>query len=197
MILSLYKKLKIAILTRRIKKYAVCSNDVVFYSTARCTNTGDIQNVKIGKHCYIGSNLVALFGGKISIGDNVYIGPNSTVYCKENVSIGNEVIIANNVVIMDNNNHPVSPAKRREMSLADDYINSELWGWRDAKSAKVTICDNVWIGRDVRIMKGVTIGEGSVVALGSIVTHDVPPYTVVAGNPARVVKKLDDINDTQ
>ena len=56
--------------------------------------------------------------------------------------------------------------------------------------ARLMIQDNVWIGRDSRIMKGVTVGKGSIVALGSIVTKDVSPYTIVAGNPAKVVKQL-------
>ena len=57
--------------------------------------------------------------------------------------------------------------------------------------------DNVWLGRDCRIMKGVTVGKGSIVALGAIVTKDVPPYTVVAGNPAKVVKQLPSPEDAE
>jgi acetyltransferase-like isoleucine patch superfamily enzyme len=99
-------------------------------------------------------------------------------------------VIANNVLIVDNNNHPTDPSMRLQMSACDDFLNDELWSWKYADSKPIVIEDNVWIGRDSRIMKGVTIGRGSIVALGAVVTKDVPSYTIVAGNPARVVKNL-------
>ena len=104
--------------------------------------------------------------------------------------VSSNVIIANDVILLDNNNHPVSPEMRLKMSACEDFINDELWSWKYAESAPVVIEENVWIGRDARIMKGVTVGKGSVVALGAVVTHNVPAYCVVAGNPARVVKEL-------
>ena len=76
------------------------------------------------------------------------------------------------------------------MSFCDNFMTDKLWSWEFAESSPIKICDNVWIGRDARILKGVTIGEGSIVALGAIVTKDVPPYSIVAGNPASVVKYL-------
>ena len=76
------------------------------------------------------------------------------------------------------------------MSECEDFMRDSLWSWEYAESKPIVIKDNVWIGRDCRILKGVTVGEGSIVALGAIVTKDVPPYTVVAGNPAKVVKQL-------
>ena len=79
---------------------------------------------------------------------------------------------------------------RLKMSQCDSFLTDELWSWKYADSLPIVIEDNVWIGRDSRILKGVTVGKGSIVALGAIVTHDVPPYCVVAGNPAKVVKRL-------
>jgi acetyltransferase-like isoleucine patch superfamily enzyme len=67
---------------------------------------------------------------------------------------------------------------------------SELKNWDVVKMASIKIQDKVWLGMNVTVLKGVTIGEGSVVAAGSIVTKDVPPWTLVAGNPARVIKEL-------
>ena len=180
---------------KKLKK-RFCSNAIVdpneltWFSGAVCQNTGSIDMVRIGKHCTIGCLLQALYGGKISIGDNTYIGPNTIIQSKESVNIGNNVIIANNVLIVDNNNHPTDPSMRLKMSGCEDFLHDELWSWKYADSAPIIIEDNVWIGRDSRIMKGVRVGEGSIVALGAIVTKDVPPYTIVAGNPARVVKHL-------
>lgn len=155
-----------------------------------CHNTGPREHVLIGEHCTIGGLLQALYGGKIQIGNRTYIGPDSIIQSKESVVIGNNVIIANNVLIVDNNNHPTDPQMRLKMSACDDFLHDELWSWKYAESKPIVIEDNVWIGRDSRIMKGVTVGRGSIVALGAIVTKNVPPYTVVAGNPAKVVKHL-------
>ena len=168
----------------------IVSNDVALLAGAHCQNTGAPQMVEIGTHCTIGCLLQALFGGRIAIGNNTYIGTQTIIQSKESVSIGNNVMISNNVLIVDNNNHPIEPEMRLKMSACEDFMNDELWSWKYAESKPVIIEDNVWIGRDSRILKGVTVGKGSIVALGSIVTKDVPPYTIVAGNPAKVVKHL-------
>lgn len=164
--------------------------DFTLFPGGECQNTGGKEKVSIGRHCTVGALLQAFYGGEIHIGNNTYIGPGSIIQSKERVCIGDGVIIANNVLIVDNNNHPVDPTMRLQMSACNDYLHDELWGWKYADSSPIVIEDNVWIGRDSRIMKGVTIGKGSIVALGAIVTKDVPPYTIVAGNPAKVVKQL-------
>lgn len=163
---------------------------LTIFSSVSCKNTGAPEMVSIGEHCTLGCLLQALYGGRITIGENTYIGPQTIIQAKEPITIGNNVIIANNVLIVDNNNHPTAPDMRLKMSACDNYLTDELWTWKYADSKPVIIEDNVWIGRDSRILKGVHIGKGSIVGLGAIVTKDVPPYTVVAGNPARVVKQL-------
>lgn len=179
---------------RRKKKFCkracVDSKTLTLFANATCQNTGETDNVKIGTQCTLGCLFQAFYGGKISVGDNTYIGPQTIIQSKELITIGNAVIIANNVLIVDNNNHPTSPDMRLKMSACNDFLNDELWSWKYADSKPIVIEDNVWIGRDSRIMKGVTIGKGAIVALGAIVTKDVPPYTIVAGNPATVVKKI-------
>jgi acetyltransferase-like isoleucine patch superfamily enzyme len=71
-----------------------------------------------------------------------------------------------------------------------------LWNWNEHVDRKpIVIEDNVWIGERSTILKGVTIGRGSVVGCNSVVTHDVPPYCVVAGNPARIVKRLNKMDN--
>ena len=71
-------------------------------------------------------------------------------------------------------------------------FSNENWEWCHAQSAPVIIEDNVWIGQYCTILKGVRIGKGSIVATRAVVTKDVPPYSIVAGNPAKVVKKIED-----
>jgi acetyltransferase-like isoleucine patch superfamily enzyme len=100
--------------------------------------------------------------------------------CADRITIGNRVLIAHFASIYDNNNHPIDPgARAKNMPIGKDDF------------APVVIEDDVWIGAHAVVLKGVTIGRGSVVAMGSVVTKDVPPMTVVAGNPARVVKQID------
>ena len=70
-------------------------------------------------------------------------------------------------------------------------FHTPAWRWENSEHAPIVIGDNVWIGEYSAILKGVTIGEGSIVASHSVVTKDVPPYTIVAGNPARIVKHLE------
>lgn len=183
-------KIKNKKIRQSFRKYSVHPDDTVFLQGAACRNTGARENVCIGTHCTMGGSVICLYGGNLSVGNNTYIGSQTSLQSKESITIGNDVMIANNVLIIDNNNHPTSPAMRLKMTRCDDYMNDELWSWKYAESAPIVIEDNVWIGRDARIMKGVTIGKGSIVALGAVVTKDVPPYSVVGGNPAKVLKQL-------
>ena len=186
----LKEKLRHKAVVRSFERSSQFDKATVFMPGASCRNTGIKENVVIGSHCVMGGGCIALYGGKISIGNNVYIGPGTSLQAKESITVGDNVIIANNVILLDNNNHPTSPEMRLKMSACKDYLHDELWTWQYAESAPIVIEENVWIGRDARILKGVTIGKGSIVALGAVVTKDVPPYSVVAGNPARVVKEL-------
>ena len=188
------KKLLKEIRNKKVKKNfkisAVVGAETKILYPASCLNDGVKEKIYIGSHSCISATLQALCGGKIKIGNNVYIGSHTVIQSKESIEIGNDVIISNGVLIVDNNNHPVEPEARLEMSQCDDFLTDEKWTWKYAKSKPIKICDNVWIGKNAVIMKGVTVGKGAVVALGAIVVHDVPEYTVVAGNPARVVKEL-------
>jgi len=190
MLLRILKKISLSSKKKEFQKNAVLGTNIQFSYSSGCVNMGRKEDITIGNHGCCFCLLQALYGGKIEIGNNFYIGTGTVLQSKEKIIIGNNVIISNNVLIVDNNNHPVSPKKRVKMSLCYDYMNDPLWTWKDAISKPIIIEDNTWIGRDSVIMKGVTIGKGSVVALRSVVTHDVPPFTVVAGNPARVVKKI-------
>ena len=122
--------------------------------------------------------------------------------CKENVALGDHVLISWNVFISDYDGHPVEPAqRRRQIDHIHDNVFAAFRRRREPKeeekylptfsSMPVTIGSNVWIGANATILKGVRIGDDSVVGTSAVVTKDVPPRSVVAGNPARVVRVLD------
>ena len=174
---------------REFAMNSVHASDLVVRFTSHCTAQNK-YDIVIGKRCEIKGQLFSFEGGKILIGNNVFMNYNSFIGSMEAVTIGNDVIIATNVRIFDNNNYPTSPTQREMMSHNDFY--GELWTWKYAEHKPVVIGDNVWIGEFSAILKGVTIGKGSIVASHSVVTKDVPPYVIVAGNPARVVKRLEE-----
>ncbi len=102
-----------------------------------------------------------------------------TICAAESVRIGNDVLIGANSIVTDFDFHPLDPVERHL------YPN-------DGASAPVVIEDDVFVGMHCLILKGVTIGTGSVVGAGSVVTRDVPAHCVVAGNPAQVVRQATD-----
>ncbi len=109
------------------------------------------------------------------IGNNVGMS-GSTICASKNVKIGNNVLIGSGCIISDTDAHPIHPFDR----------NNHL----KTKTSPITIENNVFIGARCIILKGVRIGQGSVIGAGSIVTKDVPPMCVVAGNPARIIRHL-------
>lgn len=156
---------------------------------ARCINqSGSKSNIIIGSMCDIDAVLQTQGDGKIIIGDYTTIRYDSFVGAIEKIEIGHHVIISNHVTIYDNNNHPTDATTRKKM--CESGFTSDLWKWKYSNHKPVKICNNVWIGEKATILKGVTIGEGAVVACNSVVVHDVEANTIVAGNPARIVKRL-------
>jgi galactoside O-acetyltransferase len=137
--------------------------------------------------------------GKITIGQHSYIGGGNTLISRNKIEIGKDVVISWGCWIYDHNSHSLNWENRCEDidaylqsfrncdRLKNTYVSKN---WEMVKSAPIKICDKVWIGFNSIILKGVTIGEGAIVGAGSVVTKDVPAWTVVAGNPARVVKEI-------
>jgi acetyltransferase-like isoleucine patch superfamily enzyme len=145
---------------------------------------GSPMRIIIGDNVTL-SGVTTLVGSKLAlnptltVGDGTYIGYQTTIVSGRGVRIGRHVLIANRVFIAADDGHPLEAAAR---------IANEPARPQDVKT--ITIGDAAWIGEAATVLKGVTIGEGAVVAAGAVVTKDVAPYTVVAGNPARVVKEL-------
>ena len=134
----------------------------------------------------LGCHLFSSHHGKIEIGNNVKIGSRSQILCVDKVVIGDYTAIATDVTIVDNNNHPINPEYREFMRTTPH--NSDARSWIHSDHKPVILGRNCWIGSDVRIQKGVTIGDNSVIAACSVVTKDVPANCIAAGNPAKIVK---------
>jgi acetyltransferase-like isoleucine patch superfamily enzyme len=120
-----------------------------------------------------------LYDPELIIGDDTFIGHGCSLNVARSICIGRHCLIAGSVRLADFDGHPVDADRRR----AKEPTPPE--GIRP-----IVIGDDVWIGTQAIILKGVTVGDRSIVAAGAVVTRDVPPDVVVAGNPARVVKHL-------
>lgn len=138
------------------------------------------KNIFIGDDFHIGKDfLLAVYGvkGKIVIGNNVNCQHRVRISSYEGVQIGNNVLMGSDILIIDNN-HAINPNGQ--------YIHDG-----EIISKPVVIGDGCWIAEKCIILPGVTIGENSVIGAGSVVTKDVPPYSIAVGNPAKVVKTYD------
>lgn len=122
----------------------------------------------------------------VEIGEGTFLGK-SLLVSAGRISIGDGVLISWGVTIVDHNSHSLKWVDRQK-----DYYNWRLGrkDWKQVVVSPVVIGDRVWIGFNAIVLKGVTIGEGAIVGAGSVVTCDVPPHTIVAGNPARVIREL-------
>ncbi|QHT72144.1 acyltransferase [Rhodocytophaga rosea] len=127
--------------------------------------------VKIWSH--IGKTQLSVGkGALLSIGDHTFINTGVIISVRSKVSIGKYCQIANQVIIMDNDFHGVENRDTPEIPQP------------------IIIEDNVWLATRCMILKGVTIGKGAVVAAGAVVTKDVPPYTLVGGVPAKIIRTI-------
>ena len=194
-IICLIHSAYIKILTK--VNYYICTafctveNKVIFHLGAKVLNAQkDKSKIKIGTNTHIrGEIFIFGHGGEVEIGKLCYIGENTRISSAGKISIGNNVLIAHAVNIIDNNSHPTDFLERRLHFL--EIITNGHPKKIFLNEKNLTIEDDVWIGFGATILKGVTIGKGAIIAACSVVTKDVPPFSVVAGNPAKVVKILD------
>lgn len=147
--------------------------------------------VSVGDRSHLDGRLVVQGDGQILIGRHCSFRSGTYIGSSARIKIGDRVFGAEDIFITDNNNHPTAIADRREMAITPP--NSPLWKWTNplVVASPVSLGDDVWLGRGCVILKGVTIGSGSIVGASAVVTKDVPPGSLVVGNPARVVRQLD------
>jgi acetyltransferase-like isoleucine patch superfamily enzyme len=147
--------------------------------------------VRIGRGAstYLGTMFDVGPGGRVTLGEHALVN-GARIICDAEVVIGDFCLISWNVVLMDTYRVSLDPVqRRRELERAAQGRPRRLAA--NVPARPVRIGRNVWIGFDACVLPGVTIGEGAVVGARSVVAGDVPPYTVVAGNPARVIRRLE------
>ena len=118
---------------------------------------------------YAGSRINVNQGAKLTLGSG-YMNHDCAMDCFDSITVGHHVVISERVVLRDSDNHSIKDSEKATVS------------------APIVIKDHVWIGMNAIVLKGVTIGEGAIVAAGSVVNKDVPAHCLVAGVPAKVVK---------
>jgi acetyltransferase-like isoleucine patch superfamily enzyme len=144
--------------------------------------------LRIGSSSQLSAQLVfEAAGSAISIGSRSFVGSGTVIDASRSISIGDDVLISSEVLIFDHDSHSLDFTGRAE--------DVRLWlrgekDWSRVPRAQVTIGDKCWIGARAIVLKGVTLDEGAVVGAGSVVTRDVPAFTLVAGNPARAIRAL-------
>lgn len=180
-------------LLRRLAGRATCvkADSSRLLSSARIINfSGSNESISIGAGTVVrGELLVFAHGGRITIGEWCYVGEGTRLWSGKSIVIGNRVMISHNVNVFDNQTHPIDAGQRhkhfrhimekghpREIELGDSPVRIE---------------DDAWISANSIILKGITVGKGAIVGAGSVVTRDVPPLTIVGGNPARRLRDVD------
>ena len=165
--------------------------NATYYADARVYNLqNDTSKIVIKENTHIrGELLIFRSGGSISIGSGCYLGENSRIWSQSKIVIGDNVLISHNVNIHDTNSHSIDYYERRKdfSRLIQEGHSSEN---DHILTQPISIGNDVWIGFNAIILKGIKIGDGAIIAAGSIVTKDVPPFTLVGGNPAEYIKDL-------
>lgn len=128
----------------------------------------------VGENCTVEQPLFCTYGSNVTVGDNFFLNVNGKLMDSGKITIGNNVFIAPNVSII---------TEEHAMDIEQRAAGLEY-------ARPVTIGDNVWICTGAIILPGVTIGNGSVIGAGSVVTKDIPPKCLAAGNPCRIIKEL-------
>jgi acetyltransferase-like isoleucine patch superfamily enzyme len=126
-------------------------------------------------------------GAVIRIGSRSQVGGRTLLDASERIEIGDDVLVSFDVLITDNDSHSLRFSERA--GDVADWTEGRK-DWTHVARAPVRVMDKAWIGARAILLKGVTVGEGAMVGAGSVVTRDVPPWHLAAGNPARVIREL-------
>lgn len=153
-------------------------------------------SLSVGNSCILlHENIFESENGYISIGNGTFINGGTRLISRTSITIGNNVTIAWGCMIYDHDSHSLDYRDRmadqeqqlRDWSSGNIIANKK---WETVNSKPIVIGDNVWLGFDVVVLKGVTIGEGAIIGAKSVVTRDIPAWSVAAGNPAKVIKTI-------
>ena len=146
-------------------------------------------NIIVGDHSLVqGAVVTECEGSVVKIGNNVFIGGGTLFDCVQSITVEDDVLISYDCLFADSDNHSVRYSIRKK-DLAD-WKDGQKHDWQTTLTSPIKISKGVWIGARVIVLKGVEIGEGAVVGAGAVVTRNVPPWTIVAGNPAKVIREI-------
>ncbi|WP_035677575.1 acyltransferase [Bradyrhizobium liaoningense] len=150
---------------------------------------GDTDRIVVGAQSRIlGELMTFAHGGEIRIGEWCYVGEGTRIWSAASIDMGNRVLISHSANVFDSLTHPIGAAARHEQvrQIFTTGHPREI----SLDEHPVRICDDAWIGAGAMVLRGVTVGQGAVVAAGAVVTKDVPAFSIVAGNPAVLVREL-------
>ena len=153
----------------------------------------DAASLHIGPESMLCGAVYFLRGGVFRLGARSYIGPQTVCRVAREIDIGDDVMIAWGCSLLDTNMHSLRFAERaRDVLITGRHrgLTGDDKDWSAVRCDPIRIQDCAWIGFGSIILPGVTIGEGCIVGAGSVVDRDTPPWTIVAGNRARVVREL-------
>lgn len=177
-------------LTGHSGPYQIDKTAVVHKMGKVINNKGSSDAIRVGAHTHIKGELLTFsHGGIIRLGEFCFVGEFTKIWSAASIEIGDRVLISHNVNIFDNATHPTNPRRRHEQ-FKEIILGGRHPAHIDLDERPVRVEDDVLIGCMSIILSGVVIGTGAIVGAGSVVTSDVPPFTVVAGNPARVLREL-------
>lgn len=173
---------------RQFRDQASVEDGVSLSLSARLVNLEPREKVAIRSGAIVRGILKNEKGGRIEIGHAVYIGDDVIISAALEVVIEAHTMVAHGVQVFDNDTHPVDPAERE--SHMRMIVGQEPQKDVSVSKAPVRIGRRCWIGMNSIVLKGVTIGENTIVGAGSVVVRDLPNGVVAVGNPARIVKRL-------
>jgi acetyltransferase-like isoleucine patch superfamily enzyme len=166
------------------KGFTISPSSEVFFGTIKKIQNSCTLTIDEGSHVS-GQIIFERQDAHVSIGKNTSMA--GSLVCAEQIVVGDDVLIAWGCYIVDHNSHSIFFHERKDD--VKKWYNGEK-DWTHVIRKPVVIKDKAWIGFNSVILKGVTINEGAIVGAGSVVTKDVPPYTIVAGNPARIIREI-------
>ena len=167
-----------------VQQRTKAANASIEYNGTRVDNPGRDEILRdllkhFGKGSGIGTGVQFFYGCFTSIGDNCYINYNAILLDGAEITIGDNCLIGPNSAFLTIS-HPMYAPER--------IIQEEGYMYQQAKP--ITIEKDVWMGGNVTVLPGVTVGEGSVIGAGTVVNRDIPPYSLVVGNPAKIIRKI-------
>ncbi|MBV9979721.1 acyltransferase [Bradyrhizobium sp.] len=191
-LISKIRRINVDLVLQRLAGRATCElhSGATLHPRARIRNArGDSGKIVIGPNSQVLGDLSTFaHGGEIRIGEWCYIGEASRIWSAALIELGDRVLVSHSVNIFDSLTHPLHAAARHAQVKQIFEHGHPQTLVLDENPVKIR--DDAWIGAGAMILRGVTVGEGGIVAAGAVVTRDVPAYSIVAGNPAVLVREL-------